>query len=185
MIVLKERYNKEVIPKMMEKFGYKNKMAVPKIEKVVINTGFGKMISTKTSDEKKKIITAILNDLAAITGQKPVLTKARKSVSGFKIRRGMPIGAAVVLRRKMMSDFLERLINITLPRSRDFQGIDNKSVDKSGNLTIAIKEHISFSEILPEKAKHIFGLEITVITTAGNKEKGLELLKLIGFPMKK
>ena len=185
MIVLKERYNKEVIPKMMEKFGYKNKMAVPKIEKVVINTGFGKMISDKTSDEKKKTMSAILNDLAAITGQKPVLTKARKSVSGFKIRRGMPVGAAVILRRKMMSDFLERLINITLPRSRDFQGIDKKSVDKSGNLTIALKEHISFSEILPEKAKNIFGLEITIVTTAGSKEKGLELLKLIGFPIKK
>lgn len=185
MIVLKEKYNKEVIPKMMEKFGYKNKMAVPKIEKVVVNTGFGKMISVKTSDEKKKIISAILNDLAIITGQKPVLTKARKSISGFKIRRGMPIGAAVILRRKMMSDFLERLINITLPRSRDFEGIDPKSVDRRGNLTIAIKEHISFSEILPEKVKNMFGLEITVVTTAGSREKGLALLRLIGFPIKK
>jgi len=184
MIVLKERYSKVVIPKMMEKFGYKNKMAVPKIEKVVINTGFGKIISDKTSDEKKKIMSAILSGLAAITGQKPVLTKAKKSISGFKIRKGVPMGAAVILRRKMMSDFLERLINITLPRSRDFQGIDKKSIDKSGNLTIALKEHISFSEILPEKAKHIFGLEITIVTTAKSKEKGLELLKLIGFPIK-
>ena len=185
MIALKERYNKEVVPGMMEKLGYKNRMAVPKIEKVVINTGFGKMISIKTSDEKKKTISAILSDLAAITGQKPVLIKARKSVSGFKIRRGVPIGAVVVLRRKMMFDFLERLINVTLPRSRDFQGINKKSVDKSGNLTIAIKEHVSFSEILPEKAKVIFGFEITVVTTAKNKQEGLELLRLIGFPMKK
>ena len=185
MIALKERYNKEVVPKMMEKFGYKSRMAVPKIEKVVINTGFGKMISTKTSDEKKKIMNAILEDLAAITGQKPVLTKARKSVSGFKIRRGMPIGAAVVLRRKMMFDFLERLINVTLPRSRDFQGINKKSVDKTGNLTIAIKEHVSFSEILPERTKVIFGFEITVVTTAKNEQEGIELLRLIGFPMKK
>jgi large subunit ribosomal protein L5 len=159
-------------------------MAVPKIEKVVINTGFGKIINDKTSDEKKKIMSAILSGLVSITGQKPVLTKAKKSISGFKIRKGVPIGAAVILRRKMMSDFLERLINITLPRSRDFQGIDKKSIDKSGNLTIALKEHISFSEILPEKAKHIFGLEITIVTTAKSKEKGLELLRLIGFPIK-
>jgi len=185
MIGLKEKYNTEVIPKMMEKFGYKNRMAVPKIEKVVINTGFGKMIAGKGSDEKKKMINAILEDLTLITGQKPVLTKARKSVSGFKIRRGMEIGAMVVLRKKMMFDFLERLINITLPRSRDFEGIDPKSVDKSGNLTVAIKEHISFFEILPERIKNIFGLEFTVITTAKDKEQGLELLRLIGFPIKK
>ncbi|XOB41051.1 MAG: 50S ribosomal protein L5 [Candidatus Nealsonbacteria bacterium] len=185
MIGLKEKYNTEVIPKMMEKLGYKNRMAVPKIVKVVVNTGFGKMIAEKGSDEKKKFLAFILEDLTMITGQKPVLTKARKSVSGFKLRRGMEIGAKITLRRGRMFDFLERLINITLPRSRDFEGIDAKSVDKSGNLTIAIKEHISFSEILPERAKNIFGLEITVITTAKNKEEGLELLRLMGFPIKK
>jgi len=185
MIALKERYNKKVVPEMMEKFGYKSRMAVPVIEKVVINTGFGKMISTKTSDEKKKTLSAILKDLAAITGQTPVLTKARKSVSGFKIRRGMPIGAAVTLRRKRMFDFLERLINVTLPRSRDFQGLNKKSIDKGGNLTIAIKEQVSFPEILPERTKVIFGFEITIVTTAKNEKEGLEFLRLIGFPMKK
>lgn len=185
MIGLKEKYNTEVIPKMMEKLGYKNRMAVPKIVKVVVNTGFGKMIAGKGSDEKKKMLASILGDLTMITGQKPVLTKARKSVSGFKLRRGMEIGAKITLRRGRMFDFLSRLINITLPRSRDFEGIDIKSVDKSGNLTIAIKEHISFSEILPERAKNIFGLEITVITTAKNKKEGLELLRLMGFPIKK
>lgn len=185
MIGLKEKYNKEVIPKMMEKFGYKSSMAVPRIEKVVINTGFGKIIAGKGSDERKKTLSAILGDLASIAGQKPVLTKARKSISGFKIRKGVEIGAMVTLRKKKMVDFLERLIHITLPRSRDFEGIDSKKVDKSGNLTIPIKEQISFPEILPEKIKVMFGFEITIVTSAKSREEGLELLRLIGFPIKK
>ncbi len=181
---LKEKYNTEVIPAMMEKFGYKTKMAVPKIEKVVVNVGFGKMVSGKTADERKKILDTISNDLALITGQRPVITKARKSISGFKIRRGSPVGASVTLRKRKMFDFLERLIHITLPRSRDFAGIKPSSFDKEGNLTIPIKEHISFPEILPEKAKRIFSLEVTVVTTARSKEEGLELLRLMGFPIK-
>lgn len=185
MIGLKEKYNKEVVPEMMKKFGLKSSMAVPRIEKVVINTGFGKMTAGKGSDEKKKMVAAILGDMALITGQKPVLTKARKSVSGFKIRKGMEIGAMVTLRRKPMYDFLERLINVTLPRSRDFAGIDPKSIDGSGNLNIAMKEQVSFSEIMPEKTRVLFGLEITVVTTTEDREKGLELLRLIGFPIKK
>jgi large subunit ribosomal protein L5 len=184
MLRLQDKYNKEVVPEMMKKFGYQNKMAVPRIEKVVINTGFGRLISGKTSEEQKKTYELILEDLALICGQRPILTKAKKSISGFKIREGMPIGAMTTLRRKMMYDFLERLIHIALPRSRDFRGIDPKSLDKKGNLTIAIKEHISFPEILPEKAKTIFGLELTVVTTAKNREEGLELLKLLGFPIK-
>jgi len=184
IIRLPEKYKKEVIPQMMEEFGYKNIMAVPKIEKVVVNTGFGRLITDKTSEEQKKIFEAILEDLSLITGQRPVLTRAKKSISGFKIRQGLPIGAEVTLRGKRMFDFLERLINIALPRSRDFQGIDLKSFDKKGNLTIAIREHITFPEILPEKAKNIFGLEITVVTTAKKREEGVELLKLLGFPIK-
>ena len=184
MIHLQDKYKKEVIPQMKERFGYGNTMAVPKIEKVVINTGFGRLVSGKTSEEQKKIYRPILEDLATICGQCPILTKAKKSIAGFKIREGMPIGAMVTLRRKMMHDFLERLIHIVLPRSRDFRGIDPKSVDKEGNLTVAIKEHISFPEILPERAKTIFGLELTVVTTAKNREEGLELLKLLGFPIK-
>ncbi len=184
MLRLKDKYNKEVILALMEKFGYKNALAVPKIEKVVVNTGFGRLISGKTSEEQKKIYKSILEDLAMICGQYPKLTKAKKSISGFKIREGMPIGAMVTLRRKMMYDFLERLIHVALPRSRDFRGINPKSLDKKGNLTVAIKEHISFPEILPERAKTIFGLELTVVTTAKNKEEGLELLKLLGFPIK-
>jgi len=184
MLRLKEKYQKEVIPAMMERFGYTNKMAVPKIEKVIINTGFGRLISGKTGEEQKKIQDAILEDLSLITGQRPILTKAKKSISGFKIRKGMPVGARVTLREKRMGDFLERLIHIALPRSRDFRGIDPKSFDPKGNLTLAIKEHIAFPEISPEKVKNIFGLEITVVTTAKSKEEGMELLRLLGFPIR-
>ena len=185
MIKLPEKYQKEVIPAMMEKFGYKNPMAVPKITKVIVNTGFGRLISGKTNDEQKKIQKSILYDLTLITGQKLVLKQAKKSISGFKIRQGMPVGAAVVLRKQRMFDFLERLIHITLPRSRDFQGLSLSSINKDGNLTIGIKEHIAFFEILPERAKIIFGLEITVVTTAKNQEQGVELLRLMGFPIQK
>lgn len=181
---LKEKYTKEVIPAMMKKFGYKNVMAVPKIEKVVVNTGFGRMIVSKTSDEQKKAYKLIFDDLALICAQKPILTKAKKSISGFKIREGMSIGAKVTLRGRKMYDFLERVIHIALPRFRDFRGIDLKSFDKEGNLTIAIKEHIVFPEVSSEKAKNIFGFEITVVTTAKNKEESVELLRLLGFPIK-
>ncbi|HOK00526.1 MAG TPA: 50S ribosomal protein L5 [Candidatus Pacearchaeota archaeon] len=184
MTRLKEKYNKEVIPQMMEKFGYKNKMAVPKIKKVVVNTGIGKMISGKTSDEQKKIYDTVLEDLSLITGQKPVLTKSKKSISAFKLREGMKIGVKVTLRGQKMYDFLERLINIVLPRTRDFKGIDLKSFDKGGNLTIAIKEHISFPEISQEKLKTIFGFEISVITNAKKRDEAIELLRLMGFPLK-
>ncbi len=184
MLRLLEKYQKEVVPQMKEKFGYRNNMAVPKIKKVVVNTGFGRLIFGKTPEEQKKIYEPILEDLMLICGQRPILTRARKPIAGFKIREGMPIGAAVTLRKGKMYDFLERLIHITLPRSRDFRGINPKSIDKKGNLTIAIKEHISFPEILPERAKTIFGLEITVATTAKSQEEGLELLNLLGFPIK-
>jgi len=184
IIKLSEKYNTEVVPEMMKKFGYKNKMAVPKIVKIVVNTGFGREISGKTSEEQKKLTDYIIENLSLICGQKAILTQAKKSISSFKIRKGMSIGAKVTLRGKKMMDFLERLIHLALPRSRDFQGIDSKSVDKEGNLTIAIKEHIAFPEILPEKAKNIFGLEITVVTTAKTREEGIELLKLLGFPIK-
>ncbi len=184
MLRLQEKYKQEIIPEMMKKFGYKSPMAVPKIEKVVLNTSFGKLVSGKTSEEQKKIYQPILDDFALICGQKSILKGAKKSIATFKIRQGVPVGAAVTLRRKMMYDFLERLIHIALPRSRDFQGIEEKSIDKKGNLTVGIKEHIAFPEILPERAKTIFGLEVTMVTTAKSKEEGLELLRLMGFPIK-
>lgn len=184
MIRLSEKYTKEAIPGMMEKFGYKNRMAVPKIEKVVVNTGYGRQIAGRTNDEQKKIIESFLEDITLICGQKAVKTCAKKAISGFKIRQGMPIGAKVTLRGKRMIDFLERLIYLTFPRTRDFKGIPSQSLDEKGNLTIAVKEHITFPEILPEKVRNIFGLEITVVTTAKSKEEGLELFKLLGFPIK-
>jgi len=184
MLKLKEKYKKEVVPKMMERFGYKNAMAIPKIEKVIINTGFGRLIVGKTPEEQKKILDSISEDLALISGQRPILTEAKKSISGFKIRKGLLIGAKVTLRRKRMYDFLERLIQIALPRSRDFRGIPSSSFDKNGNLTIAVKEQITFPEVSPERTKNIFGLEITVCTNSKKREESIELLKLMGFPIK-
>jgi large subunit ribosomal protein L5 len=185
MIGLKEQYKKEAIPKMKQKFGYKNDFAVPKIEKAVINVGFGKMVAGKGSDERRKIIKSIADDLSLICGQKPVLTKARQSISGFKIRKGLEVGIMVTLRKRRMFDFLERLIHVTLPRSRDFSGIKTSAFDKTGNLTLAVKEQIAFPEISPEKIKKLFSLEITVVTNAKTKEEGVELLRLLGFPIKK
>lgn len=184
MSSLKEKYKNEVIPAMMKKFGYKSAMAVPVVKKVVVNTGFGRLIADKTNDEQKKIQEATLEDMSLLCGQRANLRKAKKSISTFKIREGQGIGVSCTLRKSRMFDFLERLINIVLPRSRDFRGINAKSMDNNGNLTIGIKEQIAFPEISPEKAKSIFGLEVTVSTNAKNKEEGLELLKLMGFPIK-
>ena len=185
MMSLAEKYKKEAIPAMKEKFGYKSVMAVPKIEKVVVNSGYGRQVASATNDEQKKIADYVLENLGLICGQKAVKTYAKKAISGFKIRQGMPIGAKASLRGKKMTDFLERLIHLVLPRTRDFKGISADSVDKQGNLTIGVKEHIVFPEILPEKARNIFGLEITVTTTAKSKEEALELFKLLGFPIRK
>ena len=184
MSYLKEKYEKEVIPKMKDEFCYKSSMAVPKIRKVVVNVGFGRETASKSSDERKKICKSVLDDLTFITGQKGFLTNAKKSISAFKVREGIPVGAMVTLRKTKMYDFLEKLINIALPRSRDFQGIEQKSFDNKGNLTVGIKEHIVFPEVSPEKSKQIFGFEATIVTNARKREEGLELLKLMGFPIK-
>ena len=176
MSTLSEKHNKEVVKAMMEKFGYKNSMAVPRIKKIVLNTGFGRLVAGKTSDEQKKLMGYILEDLSLICGQRPVVTKAKRS---------MPLGATVTLRGKKMYDFIEKLIDVSLPRSKDFKGLDEKSFDKKGNFTLAIKEDIIFPEISPENVKITFSFEITVVTTAKNREEGIELLKLMGFPFKK
>lgn len=181
---LKEKYIKEVVPAMMAKFSYKSKMAVPIVRKVVINTGFGREVAVKTGEEQKKLKEAVLEDLSLISGQKAVLTQAKKAIAGFKIRKGMAIGAKTTLRGQKMNDFLEKIIHVVLPRSRDFRGIESSSVDQKGNLTFAMKEHIAFPEISPEKTKRMFSLEITVDTSAKSKEEGLQLLKLLGFPVK-
>jgi len=182
MIDIRENY-KKALPELTKKYG--NVMAVPKITKVVVNTGLGKLITGATSGEQKKIFEAVTEDLSNICGQKVVLTKAKKSIATFKTRVGMPIGAKVTLRGPKMYDFLNRVINIALPRSRDFQGISNKSFDNQGSSTFAIREHVIFPTISPEKTRTVFGFEITIVTTAKNKEEGLELLKLMGFPLKK
>ena len=176
---LKEKYQKEVISQMQEKFGYKNIFSVPKIEKVVVNVGVGSILR----DEQVQQLVA--KDLAVITGQKPIPTIAKKAISAFKVRKGMVVGCKVTLRGKRMFDFLARLIHVALPRIRDFRGIDPKSVDSSGNLTIGIREHIVFPEVSQEEIKKIFGLEITVNTNAKSKEEALELFRFMGFPISK
>ncbi|MCH8986890.1 50S ribosomal protein L5 [Patescibacteria group bacterium] len=182
---LREKYEKKVITALMQKFDYSNKMAVPKIEKVVINTGFGKLVANKTGDDLRKTIAGILTDTSSVAGQHAVVTLAKKSIAGFKLREGVPMGAKVTLRGQRMYDFLERLVNIVLPRSRDFQGISASSVDEEGNLTLGIKEHIFFPEISPEKIRNMFGLEVSIVNTAKNREEGLELFQLLGFPFQK
>ncbi len=184
MLKLAEKYKKEVRPALKKEFGYRNDMAVPRIKKIVVSCGFGKDIIGKTKDEQKKLLAHISNDLALITGQKPAFRKARKSISNFKLRKGNIIGAEVTLRKKRMYDFIERLIYIALPRSRDFRGIPLHSLDQTGNLNLGIREQVIFPEITIEKEKGIFGLNITVVTSAKNTKEGLALLKLIGFPMK-
>ena len=164
---------------MQKSFGIENIMAVPKIEKVVINTGIGRIV------KEDKTIERIAKDLTMIVGQKIVFRKAKKSISGFKLREGVNVGISVTLRGKRMYDFLDRLIAIALPRSRDFRGIDINNLDKMGNLNFGIKESSIFPEINYENIKDVFGLEVTVVTTAKNREKGVELLRQIGFPIKK
>lgn len=184
MIGLKQKYEKEVIPAMMKKFGYQSVMAVPRMEKVVLNTGFGKLVAGKGGDDLKKTLDAIVLDLSQIAGQRAILTKAKHSVSGFKLRQGAVVGAKVTLRGKRMYGFLDRLVHVVLPRSRDFRGLPVSNVDEHGNVTIGIREHIFFPEISMEKVRNPMGLEITVQTTARTKKEGLELFRFLGFPLR-
>lgn len=184
MAYLYEKYKKEVLPALMKEFSFRNEMEAPIVEKVVVNCGFGRMVSGKTKEEQKKIQEAVARDLTLMCGQKAVVTKARNSISSFKLREGQVIGAKVTLRRKRMWDMLERVVTVALPRSRDFQGINSKGIDQDGNLTFGIKEHIAFPEISPEKTSFIFGFEITVVTTAANREQGISLFKKLGFPIR-
>ena len=176
---LLEQYRKKIVPALQKEFGVKNAMAVPKIEKVVINVGIGKV----TKDEKA--VEKIASDVAKLTGQKSVYRRAKKSIAGFKIRQGVNIGLMTTLRGKRMYDFVDRLISVALPRSKDFRGIDTKNFDKNGNLNLGIKESSIFPEITYETLKDIFSLEVTVVTTAKDKQKGITLLRLIGFPIKR
>ncbi|HOI60050.1 MAG TPA: 50S ribosomal protein L5 [Candidatus Pacearchaeota archaeon] len=184
-MIIKEKYQKEVRNELASKFSYENVMVIPKIEKVVINTGFGKIVSQKTNDEKKKFEAYMLEQLSQLSGQKPVLTQAKKSIASFKTREGNIIGAKVTLRGKKMYNFLDKLVHIVLPRTRDFKGIKLSSVDTNGNLNLGIKEHIAFPEISPEKANYLFGMEVTIVTSAKTKEEAEALFTLLDFPLRK
>ncbi len=176
---LREKYQKQVVPSLKEKFGFKNTMLVPRLNKVVLNVGFGHHL------KEKEFIAGVEKALTKIAGQKPVMTAAKKSISAFKIREGLVIGAKVTLRGQQMYDFVDKLVNITFPRVRDFRGISEKSVDRDGNMTVGFKEYTAFPEIHQEEVENIFGLEVCLTTTAKNKAEGLELFRLLGFPFKK
>jgi len=173
------QYKDEIIPKLREDFGYDNIMAIPKLQKIVINVGAGEaIVDTKYLD-------TIVENLGMITGQQPIKTKAKKSVSNFKLREGTPIGCKVTLRKKVMYEFLDRLINLALPRTRDFQGIPNKSFDGRGNYTMGIKEHTIFPEIDVDNTNRVHGMDITFVTNAETDEEAFALLKHFGMPFKK
>ncbi len=175
---LKEKYIKEVAPALKKEFGYKNVSAIPKITKVVVNVGTGRL------GKDTKMLDRIASDLAKITGQKPATRKAKKSIAGFKLREGTPVGYMVTLRGTRMYDFIDRLISIALPRSRDFQGLPVSSFDAAGNFNMGIKEQNIFPEVTYETLRDIFGLEITVVTSAHNRLAGTALLRQMGFPLK-
>ncbi len=176
MSQLKEFYEKEAVPKLVKTFNYKNIMQVPRLKKVVLNMGLGEAI------QNIKLLDSAAAELQIIAGQHPVITRAKKSIAAFKLREGMPIGCMVTLRRNRMYDFFYKLVNIALPRVRDFRGISGKAFDGRGNYSLGIKEHIIFPEIDFDKIDRIKGLNISVVTSAQNDEEGKELLRLLGMP---
>lgn len=175
---LKDKYRNEIIPQMQKTFGYKNVMQVPKVTKVVVNMGVGAAV------QDAKVLDAAVADMAKITGQKPIVTRAKRSISNFKIRAGMRIGCMVTLRGDMMWEFLDRLLNVTLPRVRDFGGISPTSFDGRGNFAMGLKEQIVFPEIDYDKVDRIRGMDIIIVTTAKTDEEARELLRLLGMPFK-
>ncbi len=175
---LREKYEKEVIPQLMRRFGYKNIMQVPKLERIVINMGLGEAI------QNIKILDSAVEEIGLITGQRPVITKARKSIAQFKLRKGMPIGCMVTLRKQRMYEFFNRLMNIALPRVRDFRGISGKSFDGRGNYALGIREQLTFPEIDYDKIDKVKGMNIIIVTTAKTDEEGKELLRLLGMPFR-
>ena len=178
MSQLKTYYDNEVVPQLMETFKYKNIMEVPRLEKIVLNIGMGEAI------QNIKLLDTAVAELRAISGQQPVITRAKKSIAAFKLRAGMPIGCMVTLRRKQMWDFLYKLVNIALARVRDFRGVSARAFDGRGNYSLGIKEHIIFPEIDYDKIDKIKGLNVSVVTTAQNDDEGRELLKLLGMPFR-
>jgi large subunit ribosomal protein L5 len=178
MAKLKEVYQEKAVPALMKRFNYKNRMEIPKLEKIVINMGLGEAI------QNIKILDSAVQELSQITGQKPVITKAKKSIAQFKLRTGMPIGCMVTLRKERMYEFFNRLVNVTLPRVRDFKGLSGKSFDGRGNYALGIREQLIFPEIHYDKIDKVKGMNIVIVTTAKTDEEGKELLKLLGMPFR-
>ena len=176
MARLREKYTKEVKPALVKKFGYKSVMQAPHLEKMVVNMGLGE------GTQDPKLVEAAAKDLGTITGQKPSIRKAKKSIATFKLRAGVPIGAMVTLRGNMMYEFFDRLVNVAIPRIRDFRGVPTRSFDGRGNYTLGVKEQIIFPEINYDKVVKIFGMDITIVTTAKTDEEAKELLRLMGMP---
>ena len=173
---LKEKYINEVTSKLVEKFKYSNLMQVPKIEKVVINMGVGE------AKDNSKVLESVVNDMQLISGQRPIICRAKKSISNFKLRENMPIGCKVTLRKSRMYDFIDKLFNVALPRVRDFRGVSEKSFDGRGNYTLGLKEHLIFPEIEYDKIDKIRGIEVIFVTTAKTDEEARELLRYLGMP---
>lgn len=178
MARLQELYTKEMVPQLIKDFTYKNIMEVPKLEKIVVNMGLGEAI------QNIKILDSAVEELALITGQKAVITKAKKSIASFKLRQGMPIGCMVTLRKDRMYEFLDRLVNVSLPRVRDFKGVSPKGFDGKGNYSLGVKEQLIFPEINYDKVDKIKGLNITIVTSAKSDEEGRALLRLMGMPFR-
>jgi large subunit ribosomal protein L5 len=176
---LQDFYRQDCVPKMMQEFRYKSPMQVPKLEKIVVNLGLGEAI------QNIKLLDSASVELTAITGQKPVITRAKRSIAAFKLREGMPIGCMVTLRKSRMYDFFDKLVNVVLPRVRDFRGLSDKSFDGRGNYTLGIKEQIIFPEIDYDKIDKVKGMNITIVTTAPTDEEGRQLLALMGLPFRK
>ncbi|WP_059105447.1 50S ribosomal protein L5 [Shouchella shacheensis] len=176
---LKEKYSKEIVSSLTEKFNYSSVMAVPKIEKIVINMGVGDAV------QNAKVLDKAVEELSAIAGQKPVITKAKKSIAGFKLREGMPIGAKVTLRGERMYDFLDKLVSVSLPRVRDFRGVSKKAFDGRGNYTLGVREQLIFPEIDYDKVDKVRGMDIVIVTTAETDEEARELLTQVGMPFQK
>ncbi|WP_070121483.1 50S ribosomal protein L5 [Bacillus marinisedimentorum] len=176
---LKERYQNEIVPSMVDKFNYSSVMEVPKIEKIVINMGVGDAV------QNAKALDTAVEELSQIAGQKPVVTKAKKSIAGFRLREGMPIGAKVTLRGERMYDFLDKLISVSLPRVRDFRGVSKKAFDGRGNYTLGVKEQLIFPEIDYDQVNKVRGMDIVIVTTANTDEEAQELLSQVGMPFQK
>jgi large subunit ribosomal protein L5 len=175
---LREKYAKDIVPALMKRFGYANTMQVPRLRKIVVNMGLGEAVANP------KIIDSAVEELTAITGQKPVVTKSKKSIANFKLRQGLPIGAMVTLRKERMWEFLDRLVTLSLPRVRDFRGTSHKAFDGAGNYTLGLKEQIVFPEIDFDKVDKIKGLNITIVTSADTNEEAKELLTQLGMPFR-